>query len=98
VGLAGRLDDPIQKLSGGEMQRVAICRALLRKPKLLLADEPTGSLDDENGRVVMEQLLSLSSQEGATLVYVTHSPELAALADETWTLHSGLLEIPGGRP
>jgi putative ABC transport system ATP-binding protein len=96
VGLAGRLDDPIQKLSGGEMQRVAICRALLRKPKLLLADEPTGSLDDENGRVVMEQLLSLSSQEGATLVYVTHSPELAALADETWTLHSGLLKMPGG--
>jgi len=97
VGLAQRSDDPIQKLSGGEMQRVAICRALLRKPKLLLADEPTGSLDDENGRVVMEQLLSLSSQEGTTLVYVTHSPELAALADETWKLHSGLLELPGDR-
>ena len=98
VGLAGRSEDPIQKLSGGELQRVAICRALMRKPKLLLADEPTGSLDDENGRVVMEQLLSLSSQEGSTLVYVTHSPELAAMADETWRLHSGLLETSGGGP
>ena len=96
VGLASRLNDPIQKLSGGELQRVAICRALLCKPKLLLADEPTGSLDDENGRVVMEQLMALSSQEMTTLVYVTHSPELAALADETWRLHSGLLELPGG--
>jgi putative ABC transport system ATP-binding protein len=97
VGLAQRSDDSIQKLSGGEMQRVAICRALLRKPKLLLADEPTGSLDDENGRVVMEQLLSLSSQERTTLVYVTHSQELATLADETWRLQSGCLEPSGGQ-
>jgi putative ABC transport system ATP-binding protein len=97
VGLAPRSDDPIQELSGGEMQRVAICRALLRKPKLLLADEPTGSLDDENGRVVMDQLLSLSAQEGATLVYVTHSQDLASLADETWKLHSGCLEPSGGQ-
>jgi len=92
VGLAGRAADSIQQLSGGEMQRVALCRALLRTPKLLLADEPTGSLDDENGARVMEQLLSLSAREGTTLIYVTHSAELAALADETWKLHSGTLE------
>ena len=94
VGLHGRENDSVQKLSGGEMQRVAICRALLRKPRLLLADEPTGSLDDDSSRVVMEQLLSLSSREGTTLLYVTHSAELAAMADETWRLHSGTLDRP----
>jgi ABC-type lipoprotein export system ATPase subunit len=94
VGLADRRADPVQKLSGGEMQRVAICRALLNRPALLLADEPTGSLDDENGRLVMDLLLQLAREEGSTLVYVTHSRELAGLADEIWTLHSGELERP----
>lgn len=94
VGLADRAEDPIQKLSGGEMQRVAICRALLRRPRLLLADEPTGNLDDVNSRLVMDLILKLSSEEGSTLIYVTHSRELAALADETWHLHSGVLEVP----
>jgi ABC-type lipoprotein export system ATPase subunit len=94
VGLRARAADAVQKLSGGEMQRVAICRALVRRPALLLADEPTGNLDDENGRVVMEQLLRMADGEGSTLVYVTHSLELAALADETWRLHSGTLEAP----
>ena len=92
VGLADRSGDPVQKLSGGEMQRVAICRALLRRPRLLLADEPTGNLDDDNSRLVMDLLLQLVREEGSTLVYVTHSPELAALADVTWRLHSGILE------
>ena len=96
VGLQGRGEDPVANLSGGEMQRVAICRAMLRKPELILADEPTGSLDDDTGRQVMEQLLSLSSTQGSTLLYVTHSAELAALADETWRLHSGTLECPVG--
>jgi len=94
VGLRARAADPVQKLSGGEMQRVAICRALVRRPPLLLADEPTGNLDDENGRIVMDQLLKLAADEGSTLVYVTHSLELAGLADETWRLHSGTLETP----
>jgi ABC-type lipoprotein export system ATPase subunit len=93
VGLADRATDPVQKLSGGEMQRVAICRALLRKPRLLLADEPTGSLDDENGRLVMDLLLQLTQEEGSSLIYVTHSQELAQLADRVWQLHSGVLEI-----
>jgi ABC-type lipoprotein export system ATPase subunit len=92
VGLAGRGGDPAGKLSGGEMQRVALCRALLRRPRLLLADEPTGNLDDESGEAVMALLLGVAREEGSAVVYVTHSAELAARADEVWTLHSGLRE------
>jgi ABC-type lipoprotein export system ATPase subunit len=92
VGLADRAAQPVQRLSGGEMQRVAVCRALLRRPRLVLADEPTGNLDEANGQAVMELLLRLVRREGTALLYVTHSRELAALADETWRLHSGLLE------
>ena len=94
VELAGRAGDPVQKLSGGEQQRVAICRALLRRPGVLLADEPTGNLDDENGRRVMDLMMELVENEGATLVYVTHSREFAAQADEVWELHSGELSRP----
>jgi ABC-type lipoprotein export system ATPase subunit len=92
VGLGDRADDRVQKLSGGEMQRVAICRALLRQPKLLLADEPTGNLDDENGRRVMALMLSLVEEEDSTLIFVTHSRDVAAMADAVWHLHSGVLE------
>jgi ABC-type lipoprotein export system ATPase subunit len=92
VGLGDRSGEIVEKLSGGEMQRVAICRALLRRPSLLLADEPTGNLDDETGRRVMELLLQLAENEESTLIYVTHSAQLAGLADRTWTLHSGILE------
>ena len=92
VGLPDRADDPVAGLSGGEMQRVAICRALLRRPSLLLADEPTGSLDDASGQVVMELMLQMVAEEGATLVYATHSRELATLADGVLRLHSGILE------
>ena len=92
VGLGDRAGETVEKLSGGEMQRVAICRAMLRRPSLLLADEPTGNLDDETGRRVMDLLLRLVEDEASTLIYVTHSSELAALADQTWSLHSGVLE------
>ena len=92
VGLAERADDPVSNLSGGEMQRVAICRALLHRPRLILADEPTGNLDDENSWLVLELMLELVTREEATLVYVTHSRELAALADETWRIQSGVLD------
>jgi len=92
VGLGDRAGDSIQKLSGGEMQRVAICRALLRRPRLLLADEPTGNLDDENARMVMRLLLDLAREEAGSLVYVTHSPEMASLADQVRHIHSGVLE------
>ncbi len=92
VGLADRARQPVRKLSGGEMQRVALCRALLRRPALVLADEPTGNLDEANGQIVMDLLLRMVREEGSALVYVTHSRELAALADERWNLHSGILE------
>ncbi len=92
VGLQDRSQDNIQKLSGGEMQRVAICRALVRKPPLLLADEPTGNLDDANSRLVMEMMLKMAAEQESTLIYVTHSGELADLADQVWSLHSGILE------
>ena len=104
VGLSDRTNERVQKLSGGEMQRVAICRALLRRPQLLLADEPTGNLDDENGWRVMELMLSLVDEEGGTLIFVTHSREVSGLADEVWQLHSGVLsphaeaDTPGARP
>ncbi len=91
VGLRDRAHDRVQKLSGGEMQRVAICRALLRRPKLLLADEPTGNLDDENGQRVMALMLSLVEEEGSTLIFVTHSRDVAGMADEVWHLQSGVL-------
>ena len=91
VGLADRAGDHVQQLSGGEMQRVAICRAVLQRPALLLADEPTGNLDDDSSRVVMELMLRLAADEGSTLILVTHSAELAALAQATWRLTSGRL-------
>ncbi len=92
VRLADRAHDTVQRLSGGEMQRVAICRAILRKPMLLLADEPTGNLDDDTAGDVMELMLRLATDEGSTLVYVTHSDEAARLADAIWHLHSGELD------
>ncbi len=92
VGLSEHASQSASKLSGGEMQRVAICRALLRKPRLLLADEPTGNLDDENSDLVMDLLMKLVDEEGGALLYVTHSHEQAARADERLSLHSGKLE------
>jgi putative ABC transport system ATP-binding protein len=91
VGLVERRREPVQKLSGGELQRVALCRALLRRPRLLLADEPTGNLDEESGRGVMDLLLGVAREDGAALLYATHSRELAGLADAVWTLAGGRL-------
>lgn len=96
VGLADRARDPVGKLSGGEMQRVALCRALLNRPALLLADEPTGSLDDRTGRQVLDLLLEMSGSQDCALLLVTHSRELARNAERMLVLHDGLLENEGG--
>lgn len=89
VGLADRRDDAVGKLSGGEMQRIAICRALLLKPRVVLADEPTGSLDEKTGRAIMDLLLELVADEAGSLLYVTHDNHLAARAGSIWNLHEG---------
>jgi putative ABC transport system ATP-binding protein len=77
------------QLSGGEQQRVALARAFMRQPPVLLADEPTGNLDSTNGRQVLDLLLALNRQEGATLVLVTHDRELADHATRVITLRDG---------
>ena len=91
VGLGERREHYPVQLSGGEQQRVALARAFMRKPPLLLADEPTGNLDSVNGRQVLELLLSLNRSEQTTLVLVTHDRELAACATRIITLKDGLV-------
>jgi putative ABC transport system ATP-binding protein len=97
VGLEGRERTYPDRLSGGEQQRVAIARALVQQPRLLLADEPTGNLDDETGSAVMAILTGLTRARGGTLVLVTHSAELAAAADRAFTIESGQLVPANGR-
>ena len=89
VGLADRAEHYPVQLSGGEQQRVALARAFIVRPPILFADEPTGNLDSENGRRVLELLLTLNRREGATLVMVTHDRELATEADRVLTLKDG---------
>ena len=91
VGLAARAAHRPPKLSGGELQRVAIARALANRPAVLLADEPTGNLDEDSACRVMELLERLRSQRGCTLVVVTHNMELAARAEQVLRLSRGLL-------
>jgi putative ABC transport system ATP-binding protein len=79
---------PVQ-LSGGEQQRVALARAFMMKPAVLLADEPTGNLDSENGRHVLELLMKLNQEEGTTLVLVTHDEMLASQAQRRILLRDG---------
>jgi lipoprotein-releasing system ATP-binding protein len=81
------------QLSGGELQRVAVVRALINTPKLVLADEPTGSLDRESSENLGQLLVQLNKKEGVALVVVTHSIELARLMDKVYTLQDGKLEI-----
>ena len=95
VGLSARLDHRPAELSGGERQRAAIARALVRKPKLLLADEPTGNLDRKTAQGIGELLTELYRQEGAMLVVVTHSPELARLFPRRAEMTDGRLEMQG---
>jgi putative ABC transport system ATP-binding protein len=92
VGLADRLSHYPAQLSGGEQQRVALARALAPRPSLLIADEPTGNLDEATGRSIIELLFDLRAERGATLVLVTHDLALAARCDRTIRLRSGKIE------
>lgn len=91
VGMEHRVDNLPSQLSGGEKQRIALCRAMINRPQLLFADEPTGNLDSMNGRVVLEQLIDLQKEHAATLVLVTHNPEIAGVADRVLRLVDGRL-------
>ena len=91
-GLGGRLRHKPRQLSGGEMQRVAIARALVTRPRLLLADEPTGNLDAESGRGILDTLCELNRGDGLSIVLVTHDPAIAARADRVVRLVSGRVE------
>jgi putative ABC transport system ATP-binding protein len=91
VGLVDRADNLPSQLSGGEKQRVALCRAMVNRPELLFADEPTGNLDSRNGQIVLEQLIDLKKAHAATLILVTHNPEIARVADTVIRLEDGRL-------
>jgi lipoprotein-releasing system ATP-binding protein len=95
VGLEARLDYRVNKLSGGEQQRVALARALVLKPALLLADEPTGNLDQRNSEEVHRLLLELNREVGMALVVVTHNPELASFMGRRVTIADGKLVETG---
>lgn len=98
VELDGRRDTFPDKLSGGEQQRVAIARALAHNPMLVLADEPTGNLDEETGEWVMDLLLDLTRQAGKTLIMATHNPEIVPLADRVFRVHEGHLIETSSQP
>ena len=89
VGLSHRLSHYPSQLSGGEQQRVAIARAFASGPKILFADEPTGNLDQDNGKAIIEQLFELNREQGTTLVMVTHDNELATQCDRHLVMSAG---------
>ncbi len=98
VGLDNRLDSYPDRMSGGEQQRVAIARALAHNPLLVLADEPTGNLDENTGSIILEILLEMTRATGRTLIMATHNPEMVSLADSIFSIHDGRLvreQIPG---
>jgi putative ABC transport system ATP-binding protein len=89
LGIDGRLDHKPNALSGGEQQRVAIARAIVNHPAILLADEPTGNLDTENSRAVLEILRDLNQRTGQTILMITHNPEAAAYGDSVVHMRDG---------
>jgi putative ABC transport system ATP-binding protein len=91
VGLGDRLDHFPAQLSGGEQQRVAIARAVAKRPDLLLCDEPTGALDYETGKIVLEVLAEVNRSVGATTMVITHNTAIAAMADRVIRMHSGAI-------
>ncbi len=92
MGLGARMSHYPAQLSGGEQQRVALARALCPRPSLMIADEPTGNLDEATGRGIMELLFEFSARRGATLALVTHDPALAARCDRIVRMRSGAIE------
>jgi lipoprotein-releasing system ATP-binding protein len=98
VGLGHRLHHKPSELSGGEMQRTAIARALINRPRILLADEPTGNLDEENGTGIVALLRDLNRQEGLTIIMVTHNMEIVSTTDRVVRLVAGRVEDAGDRP
>lgn len=93
VNLENRADAFPDKLSGGEQQRIAIARALVHEPKIVLADEPTGNLDEDTGESVLQMLLDLTRGAGKTLIMATHNPEIVPLADRICRIQDGKLHI-----
>jgi putative ABC transport system ATP-binding protein len=92
IGLGDQMGHYPAQLSGGEQQRVALARALCPRPSLLIADEPTGNLDETTGRAIMDLLFDLRAQRGATLALVTHDRALAARCDRIVRMRSGAIE------
>ncbi|MCK7675105.1 ABC transporter ATP-binding protein [Corynebacterium pygosceleis] len=89
VGMGQRMDHRPNELSGGQKQRVAIARALANDPEFILADEPTGALDSHTGRLVMDMFHDLNRNQGKTIVFITHNPELAAETTRVVTMRDG---------
>ncbi|HIA48903.1 MAG TPA: ABC transporter ATP-binding protein, partial [Candidatus Hydrogenedentes bacterium] len=96
VGLTERMTHKPGKLSGGEQQRVAIARALYNNPSVVLADEPTGNLDEETGREIVDLIWELNEVDGVTVVFVTHDLEFARRADRWIHIHEGMSEYRTG--
>ncbi|MCU0575085.1 MAG: ABC transporter ATP-binding protein [Syntrophobacteraceae bacterium] len=95
VGMGDRMRSFPHQLSGGERQRAAICRALVNRPRIIFADEPTGNLDSTNGKAILELLLDLRREHGTTLILVTHSPQIARMADRSIHLRDGRVNGEG---
>ena len=89
LGIENRLDHKPSALSGGEQQRVAIARAIVNRPAILLADEPTGNLDTDNSKAVLDILRDLNQRLGQTILMITHNPEAAAFAHRTIRMRDG---------
>jgi putative ABC transport system ATP-binding protein len=97
VGMQNRSTNYPHQLSGGEMQRVAICRSVINNPKIIFADEPTGNLDSENGASVLELLLEFQKERRTTLVLVTHSTDIARIANRMIVLKDGRITTEGSQ-
>jgi putative ABC transport system ATP-binding protein len=97
VGLGARMDHFPSQMSGGEQQRVARARAAAPRPQIFLADEPTGNLDGATGEAIMDLLMGLRDRHGATMILVTHAPELAQRCDRVIRLRDGALDLDGAQ-